>query len=69
MRVLLDACVPHWLRTELVGYDVTTARYTGLDEISDSQLFAAIEGQYDALVTLDGGIPTSRTYRAGRLPS
>jgi len=56
-RVLLDACVPHWLRTELFDADVTTARYAGLDEVSDSQLLTAIEGRYDVLVTLDSSIP------------
>jgi predicted nuclease of predicted toxin-antitoxin system len=56
-RVLLDACVPRWLRTELRGVDVTTARHVGLDERPDSELLAAIEGRYDVLVTLDGNIP------------
>lgn len=56
-RVLLDACVPHWLRTELGEIEVTTARYAGLDELSDSQLLVAIEGRYDVLVTLDSNFP------------
>jgi hypothetical protein len=42
---------------ELSDLPVTTARYAGLDELSDSELFAAIDGQYDALITLDGSIP------------
>jgi hypothetical protein len=37
-KILLDACVPQWLRFELGGNDVTTARYAGLEELSDSQL-------------------------------
>ena len=53
MAVLLDACVPQWLRAELVGFDVTTAWYAGLDQLSDSELLAAIEGRFDILVTLD----------------
>jgi len=57
VRVLLDACVPQWLRTELVGVEVTTARFAGLDELSDRQLLAAIEGRYDVFVTLDRSIP------------
>jgi hypothetical protein len=47
-KVLLDACVPQWLRVELGGNDVTTARYAGFDELSDSELLAAVEGRYDA---------------------
>jgi predicted nuclease of predicted toxin-antitoxin system len=56
-KVLLDACVPQWLRNELGDAEVTTARYAGLDELSDSELLAAIEGQYDVIVTLDTNIP------------
>jgi hypothetical protein len=35
-KVLLDACVPQWLRNELGDAEVTTARYAGLDELSHS---------------------------------
>jgi len=63
--VLLDACVPQWLRTELSDADVTTARYAGLDELSDSELLAAIEGRFDVLVTLDRNL-TYQQKVAGR---
>jgi hypothetical protein len=53
VRVLLDACVPHWLRRELTELDVETAHFAGLDQLSDTALLDAIEGRYDALVTLD----------------
>lgn len=56
-KVLLDACMPQWLRRELGEIDVTTAHYAGLDELSDSQLLAAIEGKYDVLVTPDRNLP------------
>jgi predicted nuclease of predicted toxin-antitoxin system len=66
-KVLLDACVPHWLRRELGEADVTTARYAGLDELSDSQLLAAIEGRYDVLVTLDQSMPFQQALAGRRL--
>jgi hypothetical protein len=50
---------------ELSGIDLRTARHSGLDEISDGQLLTAIEGRYDVLVTLDGGIPYQQRI-AGR---
>jgi hypothetical protein len=53
VRVLLDACVPHWLRRELTAFDVETAHFAGLDHLSDTELLGAIEGRYDVLVTLD----------------
>jgi hypothetical protein len=56
-RILLDACVPHPLRRQLVGLDVHTAHYAGLDRLKDHELLPAIEGLYDVLVTLDHGLP------------
>lgn len=37
MRVLLDACVPLKLRREMVGVDVVTARYAGLQPVDDGE--------------------------------
>jgi predicted nuclease of predicted toxin-antitoxin system len=64
-KVLLDACVPQWLRAELGDAEVTTARYAGLDHLPDLQLLAAVEGRYDVLVTLDRSIPHQQQL-AGR---
>jgi predicted nuclease of predicted toxin-antitoxin system len=55
-RVLLDACVPHWLRKHLTGAAVETAHFAGLDHLSDSALLDAIEGRFDVLVTMDRNI-------------
>jgi predicted nuclease of predicted toxin-antitoxin system len=53
IRVLLDACVPHWLRKHLTGFAVETAHFAGLDHLSDSALLHAIEARFDVLVTMD----------------
>ncbi len=53
VKVLLDACMPHRLRRGLVEFDVTTAHHVGLNQISDGELLAAIDGRYDVLVTRD----------------
>ena len=45
--------MPHGLREHLTAFDVETARYAGLDHLSDTDLLAAIEGCFDILVTLD----------------
>jgi predicted nuclease of predicted toxin-antitoxin system len=52
-KVLLDACIPHWLRKELSEFDVETAQFARLDRISDSELLDVISGRYDVLVTFD----------------
>lgn len=67
VKVLLDACVPHWLRRELAEADVTTAHYAGLDGLSDSQLLAAVEGRYDILVTLDQNMSFQQNLSGRRL--
>jgi predicted nuclease of predicted toxin-antitoxin system len=53
VKVLLDACVPHRLRRGLTEFDVATAQSAGLDQIPDGALLAAIDGNYDVLVTRD----------------
>jgi predicted nuclease of predicted toxin-antitoxin system len=65
VKVLLDACVPQWLRRELAVFEVETAHFAGLDQLSDSHLLTAIEGQFDVLVTLDRNL-TYQHNVAGR---
>lgn len=57
VRVLLDNCVPHGLRHELSGHDVQTARFAGLEGLTDPSLLAAMAGVFDVLVPCDQGIP------------
>jgi predicted nuclease of predicted toxin-antitoxin system len=54
MRVLLDACLPERLRLSLPrALEVETARYAGVNHLSDRDLLEAIEGRFDVLVTCD----------------
>ena len=55
-RVILDACVPHRLRTALHRFNVQTAHFAGLDRLDDRALLVAIDGLFDVLVTLDHGM-------------
>jgi predicted nuclease of predicted toxin-antitoxin system len=52
-RVLLDACVPHWLRRHLLDAETETAHFAGLDHLSDSALLDAMAGRFEVLATLD----------------
>jgi hypothetical protein len=52
-RVLLDACVPHWVRHRLGVFETSTAQFAKLDHLSNGDLLAAINGRFDVLVTLD----------------
>jgi hypothetical protein len=57
MSVLLDACLPERLRFDLASAGtVHSARYAGLQLLSNGALLAAMAGRYDVLVTCDQSI-------------
>ena len=57
MRVLLDGCVPKGLRKSLSGHQVRTAPEMGWGDLDNGELLDAMEGSFDALVTVDKGLP------------
>ncbi len=67
VKVLLDACVPQWLRHELDEFDVETARYARLDQIPDSELLDVIEVRYDVLVTLDRNLTLQQKIKGRQI--
>ena len=56
MRVLLDEQLPLDLAAALVGHSVDTVAGRGWTGITNGELLRRMEGQYDALVTMDRGI-------------
>lgn len=58
MRVLLDEQLDQRLRT-LFGpeFQIETVRYRGWDGLADGELLHRAAAEYDALVTMDRGIP------------
>jgi hypothetical protein len=57
VRLLLDACVPRTLKKELgTTHNIWTARERGWNGLADGLLLAAMEGQIDALITVDKGL-------------
>jgi hypothetical protein len=62
--VVLDECVLHRLRHALSGHDVVTASFAGLAGLKNGQLIKAIDGRYNVLVTLDGGLPHQQNLTA-----
>jgi len=57
MRVLLDECVPRKLRNELPGHDVKTVADMKWAGTKNGELLQRAASQFDALVTVDQGIP------------
>jgi hypothetical protein len=63
MRVLLDACVPKGLRRSLSRYEVRTAPEMGWGDLDNGDLLDAMEGHFDALVTVDRLLPQQQHIR------
>ncbi len=57
MRVLLDACVPKGLRKSLSDHEVRTAPEMGWGDLDNGELLDAMNGLFDALVTVDKRLP------------
>ncbi len=58
MRVLLDEQLDQRLRTLFdPEFHVETVRFRGWDGVADGQLLRLAAAEYDALVTMDRGIP------------
>ena len=53
MRVLLDACVPKGLRKSLLGHEARKAPEMGWDDLDNGELLDAMNGLFDAPVTVD----------------
>jgi predicted nuclease of predicted toxin-antitoxin system len=54
VRFLLDECVPVDYRHDLAGAGtVMSARYAGLDHLSNGKLLDAMAGRFDVLLTVD----------------
>ena len=57
MRLLLDEGTPWRLRHLLQGHDVSTTQYMGWASKDNGELLVLARDEFDALVTLDRGIP------------
>jgi predicted nuclease of predicted toxin-antitoxin system len=57
MRILLDECIPHQLRTAIVGHEVTTVQYRGWSGVKNGELLSKMRAaQIEVLVTRDGNL-------------
>jgi predicted nuclease of predicted toxin-antitoxin system len=57
VKLLLDECVTHSLRRDLVGHEVHTVENAGLKGLENGELLKAAAGVYDVLITVDQNIP------------
>ena len=64
MRVLFDQGTPAPLRDFLRGHEVVTAFEMGWSELSNGELLAKAEEQFDLIVTTDGSCALSKTSKS-----
>lgn len=58
MKLLLDEILPHDLRRELAGHEAHSVQYLGWSGIKNGALLArAAASRFDALLTMDSGVP------------
>lgn len=58
--MLLDACVPRRLRNSLSEHEVRTAPEMGWGDLDNGDLLDAMEGHFEALVTVDKRLPNEQ---------
>jgi len=57
VKLLLDECVTHHLKRDLIGLDVSTVQDAGLKGLENGELLKAAAEFYDVLLTVDSNIP------------
>ena len=61
MRLLLDESVPAKLRRALPNHAVRTAVEMGWSGVKNGKLLALASAEFDAFITVDKNLPSSRT--------
>lgn len=57
MKLLLDECVVHDLKRDLVSHDVVTAVEAGFGGLENGELLRAAAVDFDVLITVDRNLP------------
>ena len=57
MKLLLDECVVHDLKRDLVGREVPTVVEAGFGGLENGELLRAASGNFDVLITVDRNLP------------
>jgi predicted nuclease of predicted toxin-antitoxin system len=66
MKLLLDECVVHDLKRDLVGHEVSTVVEAGFGGLENGELLRAASGNFDVLITVDRNLPFQQNL--GSLP-
>jgi hypothetical protein len=66
VKVLLDECLPHYLKKALAGHSVQTVQEAGWSGIKNGELLTLADLNFDAFVTADQNLRYQQNL-AGRI--
>lgn len=68
MKILLDECLPVDFRHSFANHDAQTVQWVGFKGKKNGELLEVAEGaRYDALLTIDQGIPQQQRHSGSKL--
>ncbi len=67
MKVLLDECLPRRLTRDLTAHEVTTVPKQGWAGITNGELIAKAEVEFDVFITIDSNLIHQQRLSANRL--
>ena len=67
MKVFFDHCVPRTLRARLPGHEVATARERRWDQLRNGDLIAAVEKDYEVMITSDQNLRYQQNLASRKL--
>jgi predicted nuclease of predicted toxin-antitoxin system len=67
VKVLLDECLPRYLKTALVGHEVRTVRESGWSGLKNGELLNLAEAQFDVFLTSDQNLRYQQNLAGRRI--
>lgn len=67
MRLLIDECLPRRLKGEFTEHETATVQEMGWSGMKNGMLLAAMRGQFDAFMTIDGNLQYQQNLSAAAI--
>jgi len=64
MKLLLDECVVHDLKSDLAAHEVSTVVEAGFGGLENGELLRAASGKFDVLITADRNLSYQQNIRS-----
>jgi hypothetical protein len=64
MKLLLDECVVHDLKSDLAAHEVSTVVEAGFGGLENGDLLRAASGKFEVLITVDRNLPDQQNIRS-----